>query len=46
MNLAKKEIQKAFVYSFEESAKTLFENYLDNIEAYCNWAKINDPLTG
>lgn len=45
-NLAKKEIQKAFVYSFEESAKTLFENYLDNIEAFCNWTKIHDPLTG
>lgn len=45
-NLAKKEVQKAFVYSFEESARTLFENYLDNIEAYCNWAKMKDPLTG
>ncbi|WEK55243.1 MAG: PrkA family serine protein kinase [Candidatus Cohnella colombiensis] len=44
--LAKKEVQKAFVYSFEESARTLFENYLDNIESYCNWAKIKDPLTG
>ncbi|MEI7025947.1 PrkA family serine protein kinase [Paenibacillus sp. y28] len=44
--LAKKEIQKAFVYSYEESAKTLFNNYLDNIEAYCNWGKIKDPLTG
>ncbi|MDT3425088.1 serine protein kinase [Paenibacillus forsythiae] len=43
--LAKNEVQKAFVYSFEESAKTLFENYLDNIEAFCNWAKIRDPLT-
>ena len=42
--LAKKEVQKAFVYSYEESARTLFENYLDNIEAYCNWAKIKDPL--
>jgi len=45
-NLAKKEVQKAFVYSFEESARTLFANYLDNIEAYCNWTKIKDPLTG
>lgn len=44
--LAKKEVQKAFVYSFEESARTLFENYLDNIEAYLNWQKIKDPLTG
>ncbi|BCG58406.1 PrkA family serine protein kinase [Paenibacillus sp. URB8-2] len=43
--LAKNEVQKAFVYSFEESAKTLFENYLDNIEAFCNWTKIRDPLT-
>ena len=44
--IAKKEVQKAFVYSFEESAKTLFDNYLDNVEAYCNWTKIRDPLTG
>lgn len=44
--LAKKEVQKAFVYSFEESAGTLFENYLDNIEAYCNWTKMVDPVTG
>src|SRR5690606_1701561 len=44
--LAKKEVQKAFVYSFEQSAHTLFENYLDNIEAYCNWTRIRDPLTG
>ncbi|EOS55874.1 PrkA family serine protein kinase [Paenibacillus barengoltzii] len=43
--IAKKEVQKAFVYSFEESARTLFENYLDNIEAFCNWTKIRDPLT-
>ncbi|WP_433943907.1 PrkA family serine protein kinase [Paenibacillus sp. SN-8-1] len=43
--LAKKEVQKAFVYSFEESARTLFENYLDNIEAFCNWTRIRDPLT-
>ncbi len=44
--LAKLEVQKAFVYSFEESAKTLLENYLDNVEAYCSWQKIKDPLTG
>ena len=44
-DLAKKEIQKAFVYSYEESAKTLFENYLDNIEAYCNGGRLKDPLT-
>ncbi|MFZ5596158.1 MAG: PrkA family serine protein kinase, partial [Bacillota bacterium] len=43
--LAKKEIQKAFVYSYEESAKVLFDNYLDNVEAYCNGVKIKDPIT-
>ncbi|WP_096155455.1 MULTISPECIES: PrkA family serine protein kinase [Bacillus] len=45
-NIAKKEVQKAFVYSYEESAKTLMDNYLDNVEAYCNRAKLRDPLTG
>lgn len=44
--IAKKEVQKAFVYSYEESAKTLMENYLDNVEAYCNKNKLRDPLTG
>ena len=43
---AKKEVQKAFVYSYEESAKTLLDNYLDNVEAYCNRQKIRDPITG
>ncbi|WP_181349343.1 PrkA family serine protein kinase [Thalassobacillus sp. CUG 92003] len=44
--IAKKEVQKAFVYSYEESARTLMDNYLDNVEAYCNKAKLRDPLTG
>ncbi|HEY4599746.1 MAG TPA: PrkA family serine protein kinase [Cerasibacillus sp.] len=44
--IAKKEVQKAFVYSYEESAKTLMDNYLDNVEAFCNRHKLKDPLTG
>ncbi|KYG30371.1 PrkA family serine protein kinase [Alkalihalobacillus trypoxylicola] len=44
--LAKSEVQKAFVYSFDESAVTLMDNYLDNVEAYCNKNKLRDPLTG
>ena len=44
--IAKKEVQKAFVYSYEESAKTLLNNYLDNVEAYCNKTTMTDPLTG
>ncbi|WP_144493784.1 PrkA family serine protein kinase [Bacillus pumilus] len=45
-DIAKKEVQKAFVYSYEESAKTLMDNYLDNVESYCNKNKLRDPLTG
>src|SRR5699024_8643049 len=44
--IAKKEVQKAFVYSYEESAKALMDNYLDNVEAFCNKNKLHDPLTG
>ncbi|HCI79027.1 MAG TPA: hypothetical protein DHW02_04995, partial [Ktedonobacter sp.] len=33
--IARKEVQRAFVYSFEESARTMLNNYLDNVEAYC-----------
>lgn len=43
--LAKVEVQRAFVYSFEEMAKSLCNNYLDNVEAYCNKEKIKDPIT-
>ena len=45
-DIAKNEVQKAFVYSYEESAKTLMNNYLDNVEAFCNKNKIFDRLTG
>ena len=44
-DMARKEVQRAFVYSFEESARTLLNNYLDNVEAYCNKTKIKDPIT-
>ena len=43
--MAKKEVQRAFVYSYEESARTLLNNYLDNVEAYCNRNKLRDPIT-
>jgi serine protein kinase len=43
---AKKEVQRAFVYSYEESAKTLMDNFLDNVEAYCNREKVKHPITG
>jgi len=43
--MARVEVQRAFVYSFEESAKGLLNNYLDNVEAYCNKTKVKDPIT-
>lgn len=43
--IAKREVQKAFVYSYEESARTLLNNYLDNVEAFCNKSKLRDPIT-
>ncbi|MCG0238665.1 MAG: PrkA family serine protein kinase [Firmicutes bacterium] len=43
--IAKQEVQKAFVYSFEEQARALLNNYLDNVEAYCNQTKVKDPIT-
>jgi len=43
--IAKREVQRAFVYSFEESARTLLNNYLDNVEPFCNKTKIRDQIT-
>jgi len=43
--LAKIEVQRAFVYSFEEMARTICNNYLDNVEAFCNKERIKDPIT-
>jgi serine protein kinase len=43
--MAKTEVQRAFVYSFEEMARTMCNNYLDNVEAYCNKERIKDPIT-
>jgi serine protein kinase len=44
-DIAKNEVQRAFVYSFEEMAKGLCDNYLDNVEAYCNKEKMKDVIT-
>ena len=41
-----KEISKAFIHSFREQAESLFNNYIDNAEAFVNKTKIKDPSTG
>lgn len=41
----KRDIQKAFVFSYEDTAKTLFDNYLENVDAFVHHQKIPDPIT-
>ncbi|WP_461206374.1 serine protein kinase [Clostridium sp. DL1XJH146] len=41
-----KEITKAFIQSFREQAESLFDNYLDNAEAFVNKSKLKDRSTG
>lgn len=43
--ILRNDIQKAFFLSFEDEAKSLFENYLDQIEASCSGKKPRDPVT-
>lgn len=44
--ILEKEITKAFIHSFREQAESLFNNYIDNAEAYVNKTKIKDESTG
>lgn len=39
------EIAKAFVTAYEEQAQSLFDNYLDNAEAFTTKQKIKDAVT-
>jgi serine protein kinase len=39
------EIAKAFVTAYEEQAQSLFDNYLDNAEAFTNRQKMKDRVT-
>jgi serine protein kinase len=43
--LLKDEVRKAFVPAFAEHAQRLLDNYLTNIEAYCQGTKTKDPIT-
>lgn len=45
LELLEKEITKAFVYSYQEQAEALFQNYLDHAEAYVNKTKVKDRNT-
>ncbi|MBI3334943.1 MAG: protein prkA [Candidatus Portnoybacteria bacterium] len=43
--ISRNDVQKAFFVSFEQEAKTLVDNYLDNVEAYLDKTKLIDPVT-
>src|SRR5919198_1862554 len=45
LELLEKEITKAFVYSYQEQAESLFQNYLDHAEAFVNKTKVRDRNT-
>ena len=44
--ILEKEITKAFIHSYREQAESLFDNYLDNAEAYVNRTRLKDKSTG
>jgi serine protein kinase len=44
--VAKKEVNMAFLYAYEEQANTLFDNYMRNVSAFCKKEKIHDSITG
>jgi serine protein kinase len=45
LDVLEKEITKAFVYSYQEQAESLFQNYLDHAEAYVNKTRVKDRNT-
>lgn len=44
--ILEKEITKAFIHSYREQAESLFNNYIDNAEAYVNKTRLKDRATG
>ena len=43
--IAKKEVNRAFLFAYEDQAQALFDNYMKNATAFCLKNKIRDPLT-
>jgi serine protein kinase len=46
LEVLEREITKAFVYSYQEQAESLFQNYLDHAEAYVTKKRFKDRSTG
>ena len=45
LSILETEIAKAFITAYEEQAQSLFDNYLDNAEAFTTRQKIKDQIT-
>ena len=45
LRILETEIAKAFITAYEEQAQSVFENYLDNAEAYTTSSKMKDRIT-
>jgi len=45
LKILENEIAKAFITAYEEQAQAIFENYLDNAEAYTTKGKMKDRVT-
>lgn len=45
-DVAKKAVNMAFLYAYNDQANTLFENYMTNISAFCKGDKVLDSITG
>jgi serine protein kinase len=45
LKMLESEIAKAFVTAYEEQAQSLFDNYMDNAEAYTTKQKMKDRIT-
>jgi serine protein kinase len=42
---ARKEVNRAFLFAYEDQAQALFDNYMKNATAYCLKRKLVDPVT-
>lgn len=43
--IAKKEINRAFLYAYEDQAEELFRRYMENVSAFCKKEKVMDSIT-
>jgi len=44
--VAKKDVNMAFLYAYEDQANELFSRYMENVSSFCKKEKIKDDITG